>query len=295
MKTKYLVTGGCGFIGSNLVDLLVEKNENEVIVVDNLDTGKKENCNDKASYIFEDIRRVFESSGNVIEKYKNTLKSIDIVFHLAALARIQPSFERPYETMDSNVRGTALVCEFARKTNAKVIYPGSSSFYGGIYQNPYTFSKWQGEEVCKMYSEVYGMSTCIARFFNVYGKRHLRTGPYSTVVGIFEYQKMTEKPLTITGTGEQRRDFTHVDDIINGLMAMSENNWKGEIFNLGTGQNYSINELAALFKSKTTYIDARPGEAWITLADIKNSSEKLGYFPQTNLEDYVCEWLKKQI
>jgi len=293
--TKILVTGGCGFIGSNLVDLLVEDEDNEVVVIDNLDTGKKENCNNKALYLFEDIRDVFTRNGSVLHEHEKMLQSIDVIFHLAALARIQPSFERPCETMDINAGGTALVCEFARKSNAKVIYSGSSSFYGGVYLNPYSFAKWQGEEICKMYSEVYGLSTCIARFFNVYGKRHLRTGPYSTVIGIFEYQKMNGKPLTITGTGEQRRDFTHVIDIMKGLVTMSEDIWKGEVFNLGTAKNYSINELAALFETETTYISARPGEAWITLADIKKSIEKLGYLPEINLEDYVLQWLKEQI
>lgn len=280
-----LVTGGCGFIGSNLVDELVK--QHNVVVVDNLDTGKKENCNEKAAYIFKDLRDVF--SGD----YENPLlENIDIIFHLAALARIQPSFKRPQETIDINTGGTALVCEFARKVSAKIVYAGSSSFYGGVYLNPYSFTKWQGEEICKMYAEVYGLSTSIARFFNVYGKRHLRTGPYATVVGIFEEQKMNNIPLTVTGTGEQRRDFTHVSDIISGLILMSRGEWKGEIFNLGTGRNYSINELADMFETEKKHIPARPGEAWITLADIQKSINELGYHPNMKLEEYVQKWLR---
>ncbi len=139
---KILVTGGCGFVGSNLVDLLVE--ENDVYVVDNLITGKKENCNSKAKYIFEDIREVF--SGEI----PDDLSDVEVVFHLAALARIQPSFNRPVETIDVNVRGTSMVCGFAKKVGAKLVYAGSSSFYAGVYLNPYAFSKWQGEEVWKM-------------------------------------------------------------------------------------------------------------------------------------------------
>ena len=280
-----LVTGGCGFIGSNLVDELVK--QHNVVVVDNLDTGKKENCNEKAAYIFKDLRDVF--SGD----YENPLlENIDIIFHLAALARIQPSFKRPQETIDINTGGTALVCEFARKVSAKIVYAGSSSFYGGVYLNPYSFTKWQGEEICKMYAEVYGLSTSIARFFNVYGKRHLRTGPYATVVGIFEEQKMNNIPLTVTGTGEQRRDFTHVSDIISGLILMSRGEWKGEIFNLGTGRNYSINELADMFETEKKHIPARPGEAWITLADIQKSINELGYHPNLKLDEYVQKWLR---
>ena len=287
--TNILVTGGCGFIGSNLVDVLVEDPKNNVIVVDNLDTGKKENCNDKATYIFQDLRDVFETPDSF-----EVLKGVDIVFHLAALARIQPSFERPSETLDINVKGTALVCEFARKNNIKVIYAGSSSFYGGVYLNPYAFSKWQGEEVCKLYSEVYDTSTVIARFFNVYGPRHLRTGPYATVIGIFENQMLLNEPLTITGTGEQRRDFTNVEDICNALIAMSKGVWKGEVFNLGTGTNHSINELSVMFKNNVKYIDARPGETWITLADISKAQELLDWNPKVKLKDYVLNWLDKK-
>ena len=282
-----LVTGGCGFIGSNLVDMLVENPDNNVIVIDNLDTGKKENCNDKAKYIFQDLRRVFEIASSF-----EMLKNIDVVFHLAALARIQPSFERPSETLDVNVKGTSLVCEYARENNVKVVYAGSSSFYGGVYLNPYAFSKWQGEEICKLYSEVYETSTAIARFFNVYGPRHLRSGPYATVLGIFEKQMLFEEPLTITGNGEQRRDFTNVEDICNALVAMSKDDWKGEVFNLGTGTNHSINELAAMFKEDTKYIDARPGEAWVTLADISKTQELLNWNPKVKLKTWVSSWLK---
>ena len=287
-----VVTGGCGFIGSNLVDMLVEDSNNNVIVVDNLDTGKKENCNKKAGYIFEDIRNIFPDRFPTVAKYTG---KIDVVFHLAALARIQPSFDRPAETMDINANGTALVCDFARKQNAKVVYAGSSSFYGGVYLNPYAFSKWQGEEICKMYSEVYGLTTAVARFFNVYGPRHLRTGPYATVIGVFEDQMLSDSPLTITGNGEQRRDFTNVEDICRGLMAMSRDDWKGEVFNLGTGTNHSINELAAMFKDNIKYIPQRPGEAWITLADISKTTESIGWKPEQKLESYVANWLENNI
>jgi UDP-glucose 4-epimerase len=222
------------------------------------------------------------------------LKDIDVVFHLAALARIQPSFDRPSETLDVNTKGTSLVCEYARKNNVKVVYAGSSSFYGGVYLNPYAFSKWQGEEICKLYSEVYGVSTTIARFFNVYGPRHLRSGPYATVIGIFEKQMLFDQPLTITGTGEQRRDFTNVKDICSALIAMSKDTWKGEIFNLGTGTNHSINELAAMYKEDVEHIDARPGEAWITLADISKTQKLLGWSPNVKLQNYISDWLSKK-
>ncbi len=284
--SKVLVTGGCGFVGSNLVDMLVK--DNEVYVVDNLDTGKKENCNPNAKYIFEDILDVF--SGETPEY----LKDVEVVFHLAALARIQPSFNRPAKTIDVNARGTSLVCEFARNVDAKLVYAGSSSFYAGVYLNPYAFTKWQGEEICKMYSEVYGTKTAIARFFNVYGERQPYEGPYGTVVGIFERQFGTGQDLTITGNGEQRRDFTYVKDICSGLIAMSKGEFLGEVFNLGRGENFSINELAGFFTgAETTYIPARPGEAWETLADISKSTETLSWTPNYDLQSYVSNWIER--
>ena len=284
--TNILVTGGCGFIGSNLVDLLAEDLTNNITVIDNLNTGKKEYCNKKASYIFEDIRDIFS------KEIDDKLKNIDIIFHLAARARIQPSFEAPLPTFNVNVHGTALICEYARKIGARIIYAGSSSYYGGVYLNPYAFTKWQGEEICKLYNSVYNVPASIARFFNVYGNRHPSSGPYGTIVGIFEKQYLNGQKLTVTGTGEQRRDFTHVRDICRGLIAMSIGPCNGEVFNLGTGKNYSINELTSFFPaSDIEYLPPRPGEAWRTLANVSKIKELLGWKAENSLEDYINEWL----
>jgi len=289
---KVLVTGGCGFIGSHLVDFLLSKEENiKIFVVDNMDSGKIDNIvNDKrVEYFFKDVRYLLE-----YDKLIKDLNGIDTIFHLGARARIQPSFDEPSETVDINARGTSVVCELARTLGAKVVYAGSSSFYGGVYLNPYSFTKWQGEEICKMYSEVYGLSTAIARFFNVYGPRHPKSGPYGTVVGVFERQYQNKNPLTITGNGEQRRDFTHVLDIVSGLYAMSLEEHSGDVYNLGTGTNYSINELAALFNTEVTYVPKRRGEAWITLADITKARNELKWEPTLKLENYVARWLAEQ-
>ena len=180
MKTA-LVTGGCGFIGSNLVDLLKSKEYN-VIVVDNLSSGKKEHCRDDVEYHFHNFQDLLTSDRLLTQK-------IDVIFHLAAEARIQPSFENPLYTCENNSLGTAIICEYARTHGCKVVYAGSSSFYGGVYLNPYSFAKWQGEEVCRMYSNVYGVNTAIMRFFNVYGPRNPLVGQYTPVVAIFEEQK----------------------------------------------------------------------------------------------------------
>ena len=285
---KVLVTGGCGFIGSHLVELLSKDEEVIIHVLDNMDSGKVENIrtHPRIKYHFQDIRKIFDTD-ELIEELAGT----EVIFHLGALARIQPSFDRPSKTVDTNVRGTAVVCELAKLLGSRLVYAGSSSYYGGVYLNPYSFTKWQGEEVCKMYSKVYGLSTVIARFFNVYGPRHPKKGPYGTVVGIFERQYSANEKLTITGTGEQRRDFTHVSDIVAGLLAMATGEHEGDIYNLGTGTNYSINELAALYQTRTVFIPQRPGEAQVTLADISKARKELDWEPKEDLKNYVKEWL----
>jgi UDP-glucose 4-epimerase len=212
--------------------------------------------------------------------------SFDLIFHLAALARIQPSFEDPISYFKSNVLGTVSICELARRCGAKIVYAASSSAYGGPKLNPYAFTKYTGEETLKMYSEIYGISTVCARFFNVYGDRQPTTGTYATIIGIFERQYSNAESLTITGDGEQRRDFTHVYDICDGLICLSKDIHTGEVYNLGTGTNYSINEIAAMFSDNTTYIPARPGEARTTLADI-SATQKFGYQPKQNITNYI--------
>jgi UDP-glucose 4-epimerase len=276
-----LITGGAGFIGSNLADRLLEEG-NEVRIWDDLSTGKMENV--PKGIIFHRL----DISKNIF-----THKKYDVIFHLAAKARIQPSFDEPLLTHDTNVTGMIKVLEIARQTGAKVIYPGSSSVYHDIYANPYSFTKFQAEEYCKLYNKVYNVPVGIARFFNVYGPRQLESGPYSTVIGIFEKQKREGIPLTVTGTGEKRRDFTHVDDIVSGLIAIAKHgDLKGEIYNLGCGKNYSINELAQMFHpDRVEHLPDRPGEAETTLADITFSKEKLGWEPKIQLNDYVEEIL----
>lgn len=283
---KVLVTGGLGFIGYNLVKRLLETNKYDITVIDNLtsDSSNIDNKHDGVSYILDDINNINN------EQYQNL--SFDLIFHLAALARIQPSFEDPVSYFKSNVLGTVSICELAKRCDAKIIYAASSSAYGGPKLNPYAFTKYTGEETLKMYSEIYGISTVCARFFNVYGDRQPTTGTYATIIGIFERQYSNAQSLTITGDGEQRRDFTHVHDICDGLICLSKDIHNGEIYNLGTGINYSINEIAAMFSNNTTYIPARPGEARITLADI-TGAQKYGYEPKQKIKKYIDNFLQK--
>lgn len=273
-----LVTGGAGFIGSHLADKLLFEGHS-VTVWDNLFTGKRENVSSGCNFEERDLRENIETDDE-----------FDIIYHLGALARIQPSFENPNLTHDVNVTGTIKVLELARSLNIPLIYAGSSSVYHDVHANPYSFTKWLGEQYCELYSKVYGLNVGIARFFNVYGPRHLEEGPYATVIAIFEKQKRDGNPLTVTGTGEKRRDFTHVYDIVNGLYLMGKqgSELKGEIFNFGTGTNYSINEVAAMFNPvEIAYIPNRPGEAETTLADTSFSKERLNWEPSWKLENYV--------
>ena len=279
---KILITGGAGFVGTNLIKTLKSQKPNaKLFVIDNYSTGYKNNEQEGVEYYHHNIEN--ESASLFIDYMKP-----DVIYHLAALARIQPSFQYPTPTFDSNSTGTQRILECARKNKIQVIYAGSSSTHGGVYKNPYTFSKWMGEELCKMYSQVYDVSTTITRFYNVYGE-HMIPGDsaYSTVIQIFDEQYQNNAPLTLTGDGKKRRDFTHVLDICDALVACMDYDLKGDFFELGRGKNYSINEVADMYGTSKIYIPERPGEAQTTLADFSKATEILGYNPKRNLEDYV--------
>ena len=277
---KCLVTGGAGFIGTNLIKRLISDNH-KVISFDNYSTGFRENQLDGCRYADVDIR----------EDFKDFSEKVDVIFHMAALPRIKPSFDNPSETLEVNVNGTINVLEYARKNNIPVIYAGSSSFWGGVYKNPYTFTKWQGEEVCKMYERIYGLSVTICRFYNVYGDYMPESGSYRTVLPIFLEQYKNNESLTITDDGEQRRDFTHVDDIVDAMMRVVQLNKWGNTYELGRGENYSINEVADMFGGKKVYIDPIPGEVRDTLCKSELARRKLHWKPKINLNEWVEEQL----
>ena len=281
---KVLVTGGLGFVGSNLVKILKKTQEYEITVIDNL-------CSKSSSkdYKEENVKYIIDNINNLDQiKYKDL--NFDLIFHLAGLSRIQPSFLDPISYFKTNTLGTVQVYELAKRCGAKIIYAASSSAEAGPHLNPYAFTKWSGEEILKMYAKIYNMSTVSTRFFNVYGPRQPWEGTYATVIGIFERQYKANEPLTITGTGEQRRDFTRVFDIAQGMICLSKDNHKGEIYNLGTSKNHSINELAKLFNYEIKYIPKREGEAWITKADI-SKTKQFGNNPKENLENYIQQFL----
>jgi UDP-glucose 4-epimerase len=275
-----LVTGGAGFIGTNLIKRLL-KDGHEVVSIDNYSTGKKENHQDGCTYWNYDISI---GTNPILDR-----DEYDVIFHLAAIPRIQPSFDNPKETFNANVLGTLNVLERARKNNIRVIHAGSSSVHGGAYKNPYTFTKWQSDKLCHMYSEIYKVPVNVCRFYNVYGPHELTEGEYCTVVGVFKTQYENKEPLTITWDGEQRRDFTHVDDIVEGLILTAKGKSWGLTLEFGRGKNHSINELTDMFGEDypKEYIDKRPGEARSTLCDIGLAFSAVGYQPKRNLKDYI--------
>jgi len=278
---KVMVTGGAGFIGTNLIKRLL-KDGHKVVCLDNYSTGKEENEQEGCKYFNVDIRDIID--------FDYFMEDVDIVYHLAALPRIQPSFEYPAQTLEIGMLGTMNILEWARNKKCKVIYSGSSSVHSGHYENPYTFSKVMADELCMFYKQTFGVDSKICRFYNVYGPHQLTDGEYCTVIGIFEKQYENNEPLTITGDGFQRRDFTHVDDIVEGLILTSQSeDFNLDTIELGRGHNHSINELAEMFGCETIYIPKRPGEAEVTLCDTSVAKKDIGYEPKVNLDDYVKE------
>ena len=285
---RALVTGGVGFVGTNLIKRLL-KDGHDVTSLDNYSTGFKENEQEGCKYVNIDIR----------DNFDDYVSDIDVIFHLAALPRIKPSFENPKEVCDINVGGTHNILDYAKNHKIPMIYAGSSSFWGGTHENPYTFSKWQGEELCKLYERIYGLSITICRFYNVYGDNMPESGSYRTVLPIFLEQYKNGEPLTITGQGDQRRDFTHVDDIIGAMMRIVQLNKWGSTFELGRGKNYSIKELVLMISKFTdgkvswTHIPKIQGEMKETLCRSDLARKKLRWEPKINLnewlEDKLCE------
>ena len=284
---KVIVTGGAGFIGSNLVDELVNKGI-QVSVIDDFSTGKIENTNKLVYYWKQDLGKVD------IKELTQFMKGVDVVFHTAAKARVQPSIDDPLSFNKSNVDGTLNVLWAAHKAGVKrVIYSASSSAYGNATKfptpedhstnplSPYGLQKYIGEQYCKMFSEVYGLDTVSLRYFNVYGERMLLEGAYCLVLGIFAKQLLENKPMTINNNGDQRRDFTYVGDIVNAniLAATKVEQFNGEVFNIGNGKNYSINEVANIFGGKTTK-GKNVLEPFQTLADNNKANLVFGWQPK---------------
>jgi len=293
----YLVTGGAGFIGSNLSDALLSAGHT-VRILDNFSTGKRENVPAGAEVVEQDFTD--------LEAIRPAFEGIDGVFHVGALPRVQISIEKPLDTNHANVTGTLTVLTAARDAKVKrVVYSASSSAYGNANpmplredmktgpMSPYGLQKYIGEEYARLFNMLYGLETVNLRYFNVYGKRMADEGAYVTVISIFLREKKAGLPLPITNDGTQTRDFTHVDDVVraNMLAMTSDKVGKGEVINIGAGNNHSVNEVAALIGGPT--MDGGPRiEPHDTLADNSKARELLGWQPTRDFAEAVGELIK---
>jgi UDP-glucose 4-epimerase len=286
------VTGGAGFIGSHIVDTLIDDGH-EVICMDDESAPQNEefHWNSRAENVRLDIR-----SRHLRPYYSN----VDVVFHLAARSRIQPTVNNPSECFSVNVLGTQEVLEASRLAGVKrVVYSASSSYYGHASKppfiesapkgcaTPYSLSKWQGEEVCDLYTKLYGLSTVSLRYFNVYGPRQPLRGEYAPVMGLFRKQRDAGQPMTVVGDGSQRRDFTHISDVVRANLIAAERKSVTGAVNIGTGKNYSINELADMIGGERVHLDERVGETRETLADVSRACNELGWTAAVSLREYL--------
>ena len=290
---KVIVTGGAGFIGSHVVDTLIKQGI-EVIILDNLSTGKKENINPKATFIKCDLT-----------KDKPLFRDVDVVFHLAATPQVQYSMENP--TDNNNIDSLINILELSKKSGVKrFIFSSSSSVYGNpnyvpINENhptnplsPYALHKLVGEQYCKLYSEVYDLDTVCLRYFNAYGDRMPNKGAYRSVISIFKEQHSKKQPLNIVNDGEQRRDYVHVDDIVNAniLCANSTKKLNGDIFNVGTGKSYSVNEVADMFGGEKQYGEKRI-EPKNSIAENAKILLDLNWEPKNKLETWISTYIEQ--
>jgi len=292
-KIKVVVTGGCGFIGSHLVDLLINSNY-EVVVIDD-----KSSISNEIFYVNKSAKYYTYSITDENIPHEEIFKDAVYVFHLAAESRIGPSIDNPIKAASTNIIGTTMMLQYSRLYNIKkFIYSSTSSVYGNTENlpttinesinclNPYSATKYAGEKMVEMYYRMFEVNSVILRYFNVFGDRSPVGGPYAPVVGIFLKQQHDNKPLTVVGDGNQRRDFIYVSDVVraNLLAAISDVDYG--LFNVGSGTNISINEIAELISDNVVYLPPRIGEAKDTLADITLSSA-ISFTPTITINDYI--------
>lgn len=291
---KCIITGGAGFIGSNLVEALI-RIKYEVIVIDNFSTGRIQNLKE-----FKKKIKIVKADISKKGDWQKYFKNVKVVFHLAALADIVPSIVNPQSYFNSNVVGTMNILEASRnyKVN-KIIYSASSSCYGlpkkfPTSENekikpeyPYALTKYLGEELVMNWGKVYNLNVISLRFFNVYGLKSRTSGTYGAVFGVFLAQKISKKPFTVVGNGKQKRDFTYVSDVVDALISASKSKLNNEIFNIGSSKTYSINQLVKYLGGEVVYIPKRPGEPDCTWADITKAKRLLKWKPKISLEKGV--------
>ncbi len=299
--SKVLITGGAGFIGSHLVERLVHE-EDEVVVIDNYSTGRLSNMapfQSKKNFLF------YQKDIGDFDSIKELFLGVEAVYHIAGLADIVPSIQRPLDYFRSNVDGTVNVMEAARLAGAKrIVYAASSSCYGipDIFptpetapvrpQYPYALTKFLGEQIVLHWGQVYKMGVNSLRFFNVYGPRARTSGTYGAVFGVFLAQKIHGKPFTVVGDGTQTRDFTYVADVVDAVITVARSQLKNEIFNVGSGRAVSVNQIAELLEGEKIFVPKRPGEPDCTFADISKIEKLIGWRPKVSIEEGVSRLLQ---
>ncbi len=294
MTSVSLVTGAAGFIGSNLVDYLLDQGHSIVCVDNESANNEKFHWSDKSINVSGDITDY--------KFMKNIFTHVDYVFHLAAESRLQSAIQNPIQAVEKNCVGTTVMLQCAREVGVKrFVYSSTSSGYGNNPYpnvetqpddclNPYSASKIAGEKFCKMYTDLYGLETVVLRYFNVFGHRSPQRGQYAPVIGIFHRQRDAGEPLTIVGDGSQRRDFVHVKDVARANYLASIMPLKGhvgEVFNVGSGSAYSIKEIADAISDDQVYIDKRSGEMETTFADITKIGKVIGWKPEVDVIDWI--------
>ena len=293
---KSLVTGGAGFIGSHIVDRLV-KMGHEVIVIDN------ESAETHDQFYYNNQAKYFKLDISDYESTRDLYNNVDYVFHCAAESRIQPSISNPLGTIKTNVLGTSVVLQASKEASVKKVINSSTSSSYGLKNTPplredmiedcltpYSVSKISAEKLCSLYTNLFELKTVTLRYFNVYGPREPLRGHYAPVIGLFLKQFQSSLPLTIVSDGTQRRDFTYIDDVVEAnilAMLVDDHTEYGTAFNVGTGRNYSILEIASMISDKIVLIPPRKGEAYITLADNSKIKRVLGWERKYYLEDYI--------
>ena len=294
---RALVTGGAGFIGSNIVDELINRGY-EVVVIDN------ESADENDRFYWNNEAENYRYNICDYDKIEPLFKGVDYVFHLAAQSRIQPAIKNPVYTVKVNCEGTANILQASREHGVKkVVYSSTSACYGLINEpplyedmktdclNPYSVTKVAAEDICEMYTRLYGLKTVIFRYFNVYGNRQPTKGQYAPVIGLFKKQKDNGEPMTVVGDGLQTRDYTNVSDVVNANLLAAESDDVGgnELMNIGAGKSYSVMDLVEIIGGEHIYIPPRPGESRHTLADISRANMLLKWNPKVNLEDWLEE------
>ena len=292
MKNIIVVTGGAGFIGSNLIKYLIKKTKYKIISIDNYSTGTKKN---HAKH--NNVKYIKDKNINISKLLKNYKKRIKVIFHFGEFSRIYQSFLKPKECLDSNINNSFAVINFAKDNKIKIIYSATSSALGnnGKDENlsPYSWSKTKNIELIKNYSKWFGLKYELLFFYNVYGSGQILSGPMSAVIGIFETQFKKKIPLTIVKPGSQKRDFTHIDDIIKGCYLAFIKGKQNE-YMLCSKEQYTILQIAKMFKTKIRFLPQREGERSSASVPNNNSLNHLGYMPKIHIKDYINSYIKKK-